>query len=160
SDPKVVEADNVISFINKSDSLNYTWTWNFNDGSQEVALKDPGHVYTNPGQFEVILVAANSSGCRDTVRKSVEVIRNPDFEIAYLPNVLNPDASDPENRVAKLYGNNLSADGFEIKIFNRWGELIYLSKDLNTMNKSGWNGINQNTGLSQQNGVFTYVMKG
>lgn len=42
------------------------WLWNFGDGSSST-LQNPTHTYILPGDYDVRLVAFNSSGCGDTL---------------------------------------------------------------------------------------------
>lgn len=46
-----------------------TWLWDFGDGSPEVEAFEPSHLYTEPGEYQVRLVAMDSLACNlaDTV---------------------------------------------------------------------------------------------
>jgi len=48
-----------------------TLNWNFGDGSAWVQAVKPKYVYTTPGKYTVTMVAIDSSGCTDTVRKEI-----------------------------------------------------------------------------------------
>lgn len=46
-----------------------TWAWDYGDGSPIDTRADNiphAHVYTSAGEYEVVLIATNSSGCKDT----------------------------------------------------------------------------------------------
>lgn len=73
-----------------SGSLSYAW--NFGDGTTS-AQAQPVKRYTSTGNFNIQLVATNSFGCRDTLRRSVTV--NPD-----------PAASFTVNRDKQCLNNN------------------------------------------------------
>jgi gliding motility-associated-like protein len=45
-----------------------SWQWDFGDGNTSGA-KDPSHIYTQSGTFDVRLVVTNSSGCTDTLTR-------------------------------------------------------------------------------------------
>jgi PKD repeat protein len=63
-----------INFNNRSvESGTVSYLWDFGDG-QTAADKDPRHVFTANGSYTVTLMAVNSSGCRDTVRKSNAIV--------------------------------------------------------------------------------------
>ncbi|PKP01275.1 MAG: hypothetical protein CVU11_15745 [Bacteroidetes bacterium HGW-Bacteroidetes-6] len=50
------------------------WTWNFGDGSGTDTVQNPEYLYntvSNPTTFNVILMVADSNGCRDTIVQSV-----------------------------------------------------------------------------------------
>ena len=56
-----------------------------------------------------------------------------DESVAYIPNSFSPN-EDNVNDKFFIYGTNLSS--IEIFLFNRWGEKIYSSKNL----QEGWDG--------------------
>jgi gliding motility-associated-like protein len=59
-----------IDFNNKSvESGTVSYVWDFGDG-QTSTVKSPRHKYVSNGAYTVTLTAVNSSGCRDTLRKT------------------------------------------------------------------------------------------
>ncbi|MBL0153247.1 MAG: gliding motility-associated C-terminal domain-containing protein [Chitinophagaceae bacterium] len=68
----------------------------------------------------------------------------------FVPNVFTPNG-DGKNDVLKVYGNYLASMRFSI--FNQWGELIFVSTNLNT----GWDGTYKNK--AQPVGVYAYTLK-
>lgn len=156
--------DSITVFDNSSYTANF-WTsgsWYFFGGSPDSAVAvapfDQHDVYyASGGTYPVCLSINEDTGCGDSTCVSVTVIGND--EVVYIPNVLSPFASNPENRVAKVYGSTVSTEDFKFEVYNRWGELVFETDDFTFMNTQGWNGLNQNTGVIEQNGVFTYVVK-
>lgn len=68
-------AKNSIQFTDRSvaplnDISNYEWS--FGDGNTS-NLKNPSHIYINPGTFTVRLIVNTALGCADTIIKSIEV---------------------------------------------------------------------------------------
>lgn len=59
--------------LNVPDTSAITWNWNFGNGNTSTLQNPPGQVYTTPQVYNVRLIAANSTGCKDTVDKSFEV---------------------------------------------------------------------------------------
>ncbi len=55
----------LISFTNASSGAS-AYQWDFGDGSSSTG-KDPFHVYTGVGQFDVTLTTTNDTGCTDTL---------------------------------------------------------------------------------------------
>jgi len=57
------------------------WLWDFGDPSSGVNntsyLKNPTHLFSAGGNFDVVLIATNSLGCGDTITKQVTVEDNP-----------------------------------------------------------------------------------
>jgi gliding motility-associated-like protein len=54
-----------------------SWLWDFGDGSTS-ALKDPSHIYINPGTYKVKLTIKSSIGCvSDIIEKDFKVMESP-----------------------------------------------------------------------------------
>lgn len=52
-----------------------TWTWDFGDGSPQVEAFEPSHLYTEPGDYTVTLIAQDSLACNlaDTVYFQIQI---------------------------------------------------------------------------------------
>ena len=76
----------------------------------------------------------------------------------YIPNTFIPSSSESENKIFKGYG--IGVEEYELKIFSRWGELIFKSNDLEV----GWDGTYQSGFNDSSNndlcpvGVYTYTV--
>jgi len=70
-----------IQFNYPTDSI-HKWAWDFGDGDAPSFLKNPFRNYPKPGKYEIIHVAENTYGCRDTITSEIQV-KGPDayFEI-------------------------------------------------------------------------------
>ncbi len=122
-----------------------TRVWSFGDGAGSTIL-NPQHMYASKGVYIVSLVTTTNKGCRDSIAKEIEV--KPIFTL-YIPNAFTPDGN----------GNNdyFSAKGVEISefnmmIFDRWGELIFQSNDI----EKGWDGRANNGSEIAEQGVYVY----
>ncbi len=103
--------------------------------------------YTEPGTFTIFQYAVNQYGCRDTA--SDFVIIEPDWSF-FAPNAFTPN-DDTHNDMFMVYGEGIDNATFELRIFDRWGKLIFTSDDL----YKGWNGkANGGADLAQ---IDTYV---
>jgi gliding motility-associated-like protein len=108
-----------------------TFSWYFNNNKGFTTnTKNANFQYDQPGTYLVVMLAANQFNCIDTVIKTITV--EPDFSM-YVPNAFTPN-SDNRNEVFKPVIR--SAKMFDLKIYNRWGELIFKSNDIQT----GWDG--------------------
>jgi gliding motility-associated-like protein len=70
----------------------------------------------------------------------------------YLPNAFTPDM-DGTNDFWKAEGHDIA--WFEIIVFNRWGDVVYQSKDINDV----WDGSHKSGDYFIQDGVYLYQMK-
>ncbi|MGF1635440.1 MAG: PKD domain-containing protein, partial [Cyclobacteriaceae bacterium] len=130
----------------------YNWTFgdgNFSDGSQAF------HEYSNGGIYNIELTVIDE-GCEGTTTEEVEIFI---IDNLYIPNVFNPDALNDENRVVKVYGENVSEDQFSFRIFNRWGKVMYETSSFAEANLNGWDGRAANNDEKSLN-VFSWIVRG
>jgi gliding motility-associated-like protein len=109
------------------------------------AEKEVTHVYADTGTYKVMQVVKNENGCADTLR--FEVIVYPEFRL-WIPNSFTPNR-DLNNEFFKVVAIGIS--DFSMEIFDRWGQLIYESKDVT----KGWDGTNSN-GKEAMDGIYNY----
>ncbi|MEA1922274.1 MAG: PKD domain-containing protein, partial [Pseudomonadota bacterium] len=157
--PEVITISSpTIVFENKttmtSPGIAYNWYFDdFNEaGGGTSSEKNPEYKYTDTGTYDVVLYVANEWGCKDTSTREIKIL--PDV-IAYIPSAFSPDniGIDTNNTYRVV------ADGFtefELKIFSRWGELLYESNDYPS---HSWNGSYLNTDAKVPMGVYVYVLK-
>jgi gliding motility-associated-like protein len=98
------------------------------------------------GLQKISLIAFNKNSCRDTVSKSVDVEPIAKF---WLPTAFTPN-EDALNDVFKGVGLTDYFQSFDMKILNRWGELVFQTQDA----QKGWNGHKLNTGEECPDGVY------
>ncbi len=111
-----------------------TFIWN--DGSQEARLR-----ITKPGDYRVTVL---KNGCtfEDAISlRSCEAC-------LYVPNAFSPDANGINDDFRCYPGCEIF--NFEMKIFDRWGNLLFVSSDP----KIGWNGRFKSKKM--QPGTYTY----
>jgi gliding motility-associated-like protein len=97
-----------------------TYLWNFGDGTFS-SIPDPTKIYDSPGTYTILLTLMNGPYCKDIATVEME-IANCEVQV---PNVLTPN-SDGLNET--FYIKNLDAcNAAKLTVFNRWGNLIYLS---------------------------------
>ena len=132
--PKVVNIlEPYVSFFDNSNGA-VSWAWNLGDGTYG-NTPSLNHVYGDTGTFEVTLIVKNQYGCDDSITNYVIVHPNLTF---YVPSSFTPNG-DLKNDLFHAYGEGVVE--YELSIYNRWGELVFLSKDINI----SWDGnINGN----------------
>ena len=130
------------------------WHWDFGDffvntASDTSNIKNPSHIYENAYNYSVTLTVVNSFGCRDSVMKLLKV--EDEFAL-YIPNTFSPNKSDGNNDVFKVSGMGFLSESFEMMIYDRWGELVFKTNEVN----KGWDGSIKGGKMAKQD---TYVYK-
>ncbi len=139
-----------------------SYTWNFGDNSPEVTTKNPSHIYQKPGQFAVTLIAISNHGCRDTLEYFPLVTANEQLNIqvpnAFTPNTNGPSMDgiyDPASHDNDIFHPIISGlQTYELDIFDRWGELLFVSKDI----RVGWDGYYK--GKLCEQSVYVWKIRG
>lgn len=135
----------MILFSNQCSGNTIGWEWDFGDNSTSTS-SSPTHTYAQVGNYNVRLIATSNGGCMDTSYVPVEVI--PEFTV-FIPNAFTPDG-DGLNDVFYVYGEEITE--INLKIFDRWGNLIFESDNKN----QGWDGrANGGQEIAQQD-VYVY----
>ena len=137
---------------NTSQGLIDNWLWNF-DRVSTSTIKDPAPVRFNPPfnqevLYTILLTASNTAlGCSDMKTKQLKVLKNCFIAVptGFTPN--NDGLND------YFYPNNaVKADNLDFKVFNRWGQLVFHSRNW----KDKWDGkIN---GQPQTTGVYAWIL--
>ncbi len=136
-----------------------SYLWDFGDGNTSTEV-NPFHKYTTSGTFDISLEVVSQYGCTDQIVKTNAVTAKLEgfitFPTAFTPRPdggtaitigggANPEVFSPVSR---------DVDQYKLQIFNRWGQLIYESTDI----EEGWNGF-YNNALSPQ-GVYVWKATG
>lgn len=70
-----------VNMINTSSNTSpqTTYTWIYGDGSPNGSTKNPQHIYTTPGTYEITLIIFDPTSCNpeDTIKRSITVHPNP-----------------------------------------------------------------------------------
>ncbi len=145
--PDTGYAPQIAQMVNLTASAN-TWIWNFGNGLGSNQF-NPSTYYPKPGIYPIELIAINSiTGCIDTFRLDYFV----DTVGIRLPSAFTPRNLDGRNDFfSSAYVNMASVN---IKIFNRWGALIYESNELDFE----WDGTFN--GEPVQVGTYPYLLSG
>jgi len=137
-----------ITFINYSErAVNYFWDFGDSITSEEFA---PVHTYTELGEYSARLYAESVYQCIDTFELIIKIIPS----TVYSPNAFRPDSDIPENRTFMPVGAGVDESRFNLKIFNRWGDLVFETSSLYTH----WDGTLKN-GKDAPQGNYVWISK-
>ena len=122
------------------------WAYEWGDGAT-ANIPNPVHEYADTGHYTITQYVATEFGCLDTA--DVTVIVDPEFRF-YIPSAFTPDA-DGINE--EFFGSGIGIINYQMRIYDRWGELIFESNDYDYH----WDGTYM--GEQVQKGVYVYHFK-
>jgi len=135
ADPMVTGTSNPIVNFSNTSQHGTDFIWNFGDNSPLAFTYDATHTYSDieGGEYIVTLIASNGPECNDTAKA---VIKIEEELIYYVPNSFTPDADNFNETFKPIFTSGFDPLVYNLKIFNRWGEIIFESNDANY----GWDG--------------------
>lgn len=118
-----------------------SYLWDFGDGTTYTEA-EPVHEYQEPGVYTITLIAQNEWGCADTLTKEGVVTAIAGGK-AKIPNAFTPNSSGSVGGDVSAGNNDVffplldgGVNQYNLKIYNRWGELLFESN----RREVGWDG--------------------
>lgn len=111
-----------------------THFWSFGDGQTSTAEQPLQHLYPvtfADAKYTVRYTITNDIGCSNTLEKEIIVVKTCRIDV---PNVFTPNGDGLNDFFGPL--NAIKADQLIFRIYNRWGNLIFETKDW----LKGWDG--------------------
>jgi len=149
--PDVICPEDPLEVVNTSSGQISSWLWKY-DIIGSSTLEDPPPflfpTLNREAYYTVKLLAYNSNlGCVDSARKTLTVL---DHCLIEVPTAFTPN-NDGLNDFFQPH-NALKALNYEFRVFNRWGQLVFQSRNW----REKWDGrIN---GAYQTTGVFVWML--
>ncbi len=138
-------------FINTSEGAS-SYLWDFRDG-QTSTDENTSHIFDYSSTISVLLTAYSSEGCTDTAFFTDDALSFEDYYHIVIPNVFSPNGDGINDWFEIEFGNKLQ-DCTYLKIYNRWGELMFQSEG----NNHSWNGRTF-AGEAVPEGIYFYIFK-
>lgn len=151
--PQQVFSDGPLVKFENTSSLNDINQWSFGDGETS-NLFEPQHQYPlgEVGNYSAQLIVTTNAGCSDT---AYQVIIVQDQLVFYVPNTFTPDGDEFNNIFIPVMTAGFDANDYMLRIFNRWGELIFQTSDVNV----GWDGTYNGTLMKEGAYIWTLEFK-
>lgn len=122
--------DTEISFFDASFGEVVAWDWTFDLVSNLGVSNEPNPVFEFPagigGEYPVRLIVTDVNGCTDILTRTIVIN---ELLNVYVPNSFTPN-NDGINDVFYVSGTDIDPDRFELTIFNRWGEKVFETNDM------------------------------
>ncbi|MCE9538033.1 MAG: PKD domain-containing protein, partial [Bacteroidetes bacterium] len=123
--PEVTTIVNPIISINDASTGTNFWSWNFGDLDTASLYNPLPHTYADTGTYVITLITSTQYNCLDTSYQTI--IIEPDF-VFYIPNSFSPNDDGVNDSFS---GKGIFISKYEMRIFDRWGNLIFFTDNIN-----------------------------
>jgi gliding motility-associated-like protein len=134
-----------------SQIVEYLWRTNLNLSCTSC----PGPSLMEDREGEVILELILANGCRKILRTFIVILE--DIPNVFIPNTFSPNG-DNLNDLFTIFSNDDGAVVENLRIFDRWGELVYQVGPVEVKDLVGWDG--RFNGEVMDPGVFVIALEG
>ncbi|TMI74227.1 MAG: T9SS type B sorting domain-containing protein [Bacteroidetes bacterium] len=148
--PESVCPGDSVLFINRTKGHVDSWQWDFGNSNTSTVKDPPMQVYPTTGTetlYPISLTAANNLGCQASATRTLRVLSSC---IIAVPSAFTPNNDGLNDYLFPL--NALKAENLDFKVFNRWGQLIFHSRDW----RQKWDGTVG--GIKQGTGVYIWML--
>lgn len=148
--PDVLSELNAVTTMFNSTIGAVAYNWDFGDGSTS-QQESPTHDFgPDIAEYTIVLTTISEHGCTDVAEATIDVREELLF---YVPNTFTPDG-DQYNEIFKpVFTSGFDKNTYHLWIYNRWGELVFESQDV----EEGWNGMY--AGTIAQDGTYTWKIE-
>ena len=126
------------------------YTWDIEDS---VLLGDLVSYTWNKDGIYTISVIQTVNNCVSLPQQTTVTIDECPQELIYIPNTFTPDGNEHNQTFLPVFTSGFDPYEYELLVFNRWGNLIFVSND----HKMGWDGTFNNA--YAQDGTYSWVIR-
>ena len=126
-----------------------TWNWDMGDGNTQTG-KSISHIYPKEGDYRIFLEVIDINNCTDSISKMIHIY---DELRVFIPNTFTPNG-DGINDMWKPVMLDYSTKGYELSVFDRWGQRIFHTTDT----EEAWDGTT-NGKEAAPNAVYSYQVR-
>jgi gliding motility-associated-like protein len=151
-DRNLLTSDDPTITISNLSSGNLVNLWDFGDGNQLVNnLNSIEYFYPfSEGDYLIKLTVSSIDGCMDSTEQLIQIKGD---VIYYVPNCFTPDGDEFNNSFLPIFTSGFDPMNYELTIYNRWGEIVFVSEN----HLTAWNGSYNN--LICPDGIYSYIIK-
>ena len=151
-DRNLLTSDDPTITISNLSSGNLVNLWDFGDGNQLVnSLNTIEYSYPfSEGDYLIKLTVSSIDGCMDSTEQLIQIKGD---VIYYVPNCFTPDGDEFNNSFLPIFTSGFDPMNYELTIYNRWGEIVFVSEN----HLTAWNGSYNN--MICPDGIYSYIIK-
>lgn len=136
--------DPTMDFEDRSSDNVVDWIWELDHVGIFSNAQNPSFTFADTGTFWVTQIVSTQFGCSDTI--TGDVVVNPYFTF-YVPNAFTPNDDGVNDH---FFGTGQYMLKYQMQIFDRWGELLFYTENLDEK----WDGTFR--GAKAQQGQYVY----
>ncbi len=124
-----------------------SWEWTLGD---QITYNGSSfyHEFTAPGKYDVNLIVFNDYSCSDTALN--QIIVNPALTI-FVPNTFTPNGDENNQLFHPVFsGSNFDRKDYSFLIYNRWGEVVFQTDNI----QGAWDGFHK--GIACMQGTYSW----
>jgi gliding motility-associated-like protein len=148
--PNEVCPKNEIAFSDVSIGNIVSYRWDFGDGTSSTDQEPPKHLFPDTREVKsylVSLIIQDNMGCMDTASEKITKLQTCNISV---PNAFTPNGDGKNDWLYPL--NAFDVSNFDFQVFNRYGQLVFETRDP----QKKWDGrIN---GLLQETGTYIWLL--
>ena len=149
--PDIICPEDGLQLKNNTRGTVDQWTWSYGDGNGSI-IKDPPNYFFKPSSKENIytisLTVSNNAGCTASLNKQVRVLSSCYIAV---PTAFSPNNDGINDFLYPL--NAVKAENLDFRIYNRYGQLVFASKDW----QKKWDGNSR--GLPMPSGIYIWTLR-
>jgi len=149
--PDFICPNDSVTFINNSTGKVVGWSWDFSNGQTSSVENPPLQKYPSGAsgkEYPVNLSVWNAVGCADTTYRIVKVVTNCYIAV---PSAFTPNGDGRNDYLYPL--NAYKATNLLFRVYNRYGQLIFETKDWTQK----WDGTFK--GMQQPVGAYVWTLE-
>jgi gliding motility-associated-like protein len=140
--------DKCIQFLNHSTNA-ISYNWDFGDGTTS-HVPNPCHYYTDSATYTVTLSIDNSTNCLSVQTASLTYFAYDTTADIFIPSLFSPNGDGKNDRLHFYRRNSFCLNHFEIAIYDRWGEKVFQSANID----DSWDGTYKGELLNSDSFVY------
>jgi gliding motility-associated-like protein len=144
--------DPTITITNNSSGVGVSNIWDFGDDNQlenNLNMIDYSYPFSE-GDYLIELLVISVDGCLDSTEHLIQIKGD---DIYYVPNSFTPDGDEFNNSFLPIFTTGFDPANYEFTIYNRWGEIIFVSKN----HLTAWDGTFNNKLCKE--GLYSFTIK-
>jgi len=104
-----------------------SYHWDFGDGTSSTDQNPPNHLFPDAGgitSYPVQLIVQDQVGCQDTASEQITRLQTCNVSV---PNAFTPNGDGKNDYLYPL--NAYNTTNLEFQVFNRYGQLVFETRD-------------------------------